>query len=350
MTEERRAASAEAPFPARGWQRWLRGRPSGGRAALSWWVAMRVGQGLLTLAIVASIVFFAARILPSDPAKLILGVEATQQQLDDLREQLGLNKPVLQQYAEWIAGLARGDMGTSITTGAPVADLVLPRLINSGSLVLVAASIGIPLAILMGILAAVQRDRAFDHFFMYLTMLVTALPGFVIGLLLVIAFSTTLFRFLPAVVVVPPGENPLQYPAQLVLLVTTLVLECLPQLGRQVRGSMIEILDSEYVQLARLKGARKSRVVFRHALPNAIVPGVQASALVLAWLVGGIVVIEYLFSYPGLGSLLAASVTHRDLPVVQMIVLIFGAAYIGFNILADLLTILLTPRLRAGLR
>lgn len=346
MTEE---PTRETPRPSGMRLRLRRKRAATEGATSLWlWTLKRVGQGLLTLVLVATIVFFATRILPSDPATMILGVEATQEQIEELRTALGLDKPVVTQFGDWVAGIAHGDFGTSITTPVPVIDLIVPRMINSFSLVLVAAAIGIPLAIVMGVFAAVYRDRAFDRFFMSLTMIVTALPGFVIGLLLVILFSTTVFRWLPAVVVVLPGVNPLHYPLQLVLLVTTLVLECLPQLGRLVRGSMIEILDSEYVQLARLKGARQRRVVFRHALPNAIVPGVQSSALTLSWLVGGIVVIEYLFSYPGLGSLLATSVSHRDLPVVQTIVLIFAAAYISFNILADLLTIVLTPRLRTG--
>jgi len=173
-------------------------------------------------------------------------------------------------------------------------------------------------------------------------------PEFVLGLILVILFSTTVFHVLPGVVLLAPGQNPLSHPRQLILPVTTLVLAVFPYLTRLVRGSVIDVYEAEYVRMARLKGVPERVVLRRHVLPNALVPAIQGAALTLAYLVGGIVVIEYLFNYPGLGSALTDAVSSRDLPVIQAIVLIFATAYIVFNLLGDLLTVYVTPRLRTA--
>ena len=195
-----------------------------------------------------------------------------------------------------------------------------------------------------------RRDRPFDHVSQIVLLVLTALPEFVIGLGLLLLLATSVFHALPAVALIPPGDSPFAHASELALPVMTLVLAVVPYLARLQRAAMIDVLDSEYVQMARLKGVRERTVIRRHALRNSVVPIIQGSALAMIYLTGGIVTIEYLFAYPGLGSALAAGVQSRDLPLVQAIVLLFAASYVLFNLLADVLTIAASPRLRTRFR
>lgn len=312
------------------------------------WVIRRLLIALVTLVLVSVLVFTATQALPGDAARAILGQSATPEQVEQLREQLGLDRSIPRQYSVWLGALVRGDFGTSLQNGEPVADLVDDRIAASAVLVLLTALIAIPLALLAGAYAAVRRDRGFDRALQAATLALTAIPEFVIGLVLVALLATSALQLLPAVALIPSGDNPLQHPREIALPVLTLALAVLPYLSRLVRASMIDALESDYVQMARLKGMPERLVLRRHALPNALVPAVQATALTLAYLTGGVVVVEFLFSYPGLGSALTDAIAARNLPVVQAIVLVFAAAYLAFNLLADLLVVALTPRLRVG--
>ena len=312
------------------------------------WVLKRLGYAVVTLFFVSMLIFFATQTLPGDAAQAILGHSASQERVKVLRHELGLDRPAVVQYGSWLAGIGTGDLGSSLMTGRPVSALIGRRLLNSAILVFLAALISLPLAVAMGAVAGSRRDRPFDHVVVAVTLGLVAVPEFVIGLLLVIVFSTTVLHVLPGVVLIPSGQTPFSNPSQLVLPVATLVLAVFPYLARLIRGSVIDVYGAEYVRMARLKGVPSRVVLRRHVLRNALTPGIQGAALTLAYLVGGIVVIEYLFNYPGLGSALMEAVKSRDLPVIQAIVLIFATAYIVFNLVADLLIVYVTPRLRTA--
>jgi peptide/nickel transport system permease protein len=295
-------------------------------------------------------VFAATQALPGDPAHLILGHSAAPDQLAALRTELGLDRPLIAQYGHWLGGVLSGSLGTSLATHESVSAVISSRGLNSLALVTCAAGIAIPLSLLLGTYAAVRRERPFDHGSQLVLLVLASVPEFVLGLVLLILFATSVFTWLPAVALIPPGENAFEHPSELALPVLTLVLAVVPYLARLQRAAMIDVLESDYVQMARLKGLHERTVIRRHALRNSIVPIIQGSALTLIYLTGGIVTIEYLFAFPGLGSALAAGVQSRDVPVVQAIVLVFAASYVIFNLLADVLTIYASPRLRTRFR
>ncbi len=311
------------------------------------WVARRIALGIVILFAVSLVVFVATEALPSDPARAILGKQATPQSLAALNKQLGLDKPLIEQYTHWLSGVVRGDFGTSLANRGPVTSLISNRIVNSFTLVFLVALIALPLSFLLGTVTAVVRGPL-DGAFLLGAVVLSALPDFVIGITLVILFATTVFQLVPAVALVPPGTSPLSQPSTMILPVATLVIVMVPYLYRLVRGSMIDVLGSEYVAMARLKGMPPRVVIVRHALRNALLPAIQGSGLVMGWLLGSVVVAETVFQYPGLGSALTDAVHNRDLPVIQAIVLIFAAGIVVFNLIADLLTILLTPKLRTS--
>lgn len=308
----------------------------------------RLGLGLITLVLVSLLVFATTQALPGDAAQAMLGKEATPERLAALREQLHLTAPVWQQYALWIGGVLHGDFGRSLATEQPVWTLLHARIGNSAFLVLAAALIAIPASILIGVAGAVRRDRAIDHILSMASLVLAALPDFVIGILLVMLFATQVFHVLPAVTMLDDDVPIWRQAAQVILPAVTLDIAVIPYMARIMRASMIEVLESEYVQMARLKGMPPARVILRHALPNAMVPFIQVTALQLAWLAGGVVVVEFVFRFPGIGQALIDAVANRDLPVVQTLALLIGAVYVLLNTLADVATILLTPRLRTA--
>ena len=310
------------------------------------WIAKRLAGGVLVLWVITLLIFVATQALPSDPAQTILGRQATPAMLATLREQLGLNRPLTTQYFSWLGRLLQGDLGKSIAAKLPVADLLLPRMMNSLALLSLAAAILIPFSIAMGVAMAVWRDKRIDRVLTVTFLSLMALPDFVIGTVLLMLFATLVLQIFPAVSLIPPGETGFSHLDKLILPALTGVLITAPYLIRQTRASMIEALSSEYVAQARLRGVNETRIIWRQALPNALVPTVQGIALMLSYLLGGVVVIEYIYNYPGLGGLLNDAVRFRDLPVLQAVSLVFAAGVVMFNIIADLLTILLTPRLR----
>jgi len=310
-------------------------------------IVRRILLGLLVLALVSVVVFAATQALPGDPARAILGRSATPTSLKALRDQLGLDQPVLQQYWDWVTGLLHGDFGTSLAAQIPVSDLLGERLVNSAFLVFTAGIISIPLSILIGAYAALRRDRLFDTTSSIVTLLFAAVPEFVVGVTLVVLFATTVFpHALPAVAYIAPGARPWDNLKEMILPIVTLVIAVTPYVARIMRASMIEVLESEYVEMARLKGVPERLVIRRHALPNALGPSFQVIALNLAYLAGGVIVVEFVFNYAGIGGALRDAVFQRDLPVVQTLAMLIATLYVILNLLADIATILVTPRLR----
>jgi peptide/nickel transport system permease protein len=313
-------------------------------------IARRLALGVLTLFLISLVVYAAVLALPGDAATAILGREATPDRVAALRDQLNLNDSVISQYLSWIGGVLTGSFGESAATQQAVSELLSDRVANTAFLVFVAAVVAVPLSIGIGVWTAMRRDRSVDHVVSTSTLVLAALPEFVIGIGLILLFATSLFHWFPAVSLLAPDEKAWSNPSVVVLPAATLVLAVTPYISRIMRGSMIEVLESEYVTMARLKGLAGRTVIWRHAVPNAIVPAIQVTALQLAWMAGGVVVVEFVFSYPGIGSAFIDAVDNRDMPVVQTITILAASIYVVLNLLADLATIAVTPRLRTEAR
>jgi len=298
---------------------------------------------------VSIVVFAATQALPGDPAQAILGRSATPASLAALRRQLHLDQPVLEQYWSWLSGLLRGNLGSSLAAQEPVTTLLGPKLVNSAVLVAVSAVVSIPLSVAIGCWAALKREKIFDSVSSILLLALAALPEFVVAVVLVILLATIVFHVLPAISTIPPGSQPWDNIPALILPCLTLVIAVAPYVARIMRASMIEVLESDYVEMARLKGLPERTVLLRHALPNALGPVFQVIALNLAYLAGGIVVVEYVFNYSGIGSALQDAVVNHDLPVVQALAMLIAAVYVVLNLLADVATIMVTPKLRTRL-
>jgi peptide/nickel transport system permease protein len=312
-------------------------------------ILRRLLLGVVTLFVASVIIFAATQALPGDPARSILGRGATPEALANLRQQLGLDEPAYQQYLDWIGGVVQGDLGTSLAATIPVTELLGERIVYSAFLMLLAAFISVPLGILIGAVSARRRDSAFDHTMSMTTLGLAALPEFVVGLTLVVLFSTTVFQWLPGVIVTSPGTRPWDYPKELILPTATLVIAVVPYTARIMRASMVEILESDYVEMARLKGLPERIVLWRHAVPNGLAPSFQVAAINLGYLAGGIVVVETVFNYPGIGLAFVEAVQARDMPVVQALALLVAGLYVGLNLLADVATIVFSPRLKTAL-
>jgi peptide/nickel transport system permease protein len=312
------------------------------------WIIRRLVFGVVVLFLASLVIFLATHALPTDPAQAILGRDATKANLIHTRHLLGLDQPLYKQYATWLGDTLQGNLGISTGNQYPVSSLLWEPVRNSLVLLVVVAVIAIPLSILLGTIAAIRRDGLLDRSMLVASLGLSALPEFVVGMTLIIIFATTVLQILPSVTLFPPSDLPLQHPTQLVLPVVTLCIAIVPYQYRQVRGSMIDVLESDYVAMARLKGVPERIVMRRHALPNALIPTIQASALTLAYLLGGIVVVEYLFNYPGLGGLLVAAIANRDLPLIEAVVLVFAVGVVLFNLVADVATVYVTPKLRTG--
>ena len=311
-------------------------------------ILRRLGVSIFILFAVSVIIFCATLLLPGSPATAILGQQATPERIAALEAEMNLDEPPVKRYLLWLGGVFTGDFGTSTSTGGPVSELLGEPLVNSLVLMLLAAAISIPVGILLGVYAAWWRGYKRDQAITWVTLILAALPEFVIGIALVTLFATSVFQVLPAVTMNPPGSHVWEYPSQLVLPTLTLTLVVSPYIARMTRATMIETLDSGYVEMARLKGVPERRVIFGHALPHAVGPIAQVVAIQLAWLAGGIVVVEYLFRYPGLGVALIDAVNYRDVQVVQAVSLLIAAVYVVVNLLADIIGILANPKLTSN--
>jgi len=323
-----------------------------GSSGAAWvkWLARRVGLAILTLWLCSVLVFFATAAL-GDPVRAILGKDyaSSPERAAALAAELHLDQPVIVRYFEWLGGLLTGNLGNSIANGFPVGELVGDRIVNSAVLVLISAILIIPVAFAIAMISANYRGKRTDGVIQVIMITLAGLPEFVVAILLVALFSTTVFHILPAVTIAGGGAPPWSKPASMILPVLTLVIAVAPYVSRIVRSSLLEVLDSDYVELARLKGVPERIVMRKHALLNAIVPGIQVIALQLAWLAGGVLFVEYVFSYPGIGASLVDSVRNSDFPMVQVLAMVIAAVYVGINLVADVLSILFTPRARTAI-
>jgi peptide/nickel transport system permease protein len=308
----------------------------------------RILLGLLTLLIVSVIVFVATQALPGDAAVLKLGRTRTPQALAALRAHFHLNQPIYAQYWGWLIDTVQGNLGNSFLQNVPVTQVLSSSAGNTFWLALYAAAVGLPLGYVIGIVSAVKRGRTFDNVSTVAMLVIAAIPDFVLGILMILLFAVSVFRLFPAVSLLNTSQSAATQLHYVFLPALTLALVTAPYVARMIRASMIEVLESDYISMARLKGVKEWRVVMHHALVNGAGPSLQVTAISLAYLAGGVVVVESVFRYPGLGSELVQAVLARDLPVIQAIVLIFAAVYVGVNIIADLITIMITPRLRTA--
>jgi peptide/nickel transport system permease protein len=309
-------------------------------------VAQRLLLGLLTLFGVSILIFAVTQVLPGNAVTSVLGRSVSPTRIAQLESQLRLNESVLSQYWYWLSGVLSGHLRNSIVDHQPVWQYTRPRLVNTSILMLISGVAATIIGIAGGVIAALRRDRFYDHATSGLALVVTALPEFVVGIAFVIVFATVVFNVLPAVSLIPPGSYAWDYPRLLVLPCATLTVVAIPYIFRMTRGSMIEALDSEYVEMAVLKGLSHRRIAFVHALTNSIPAVVQVVALVFLYLAGGVVLVESVFSYPGVGQELVQAVTYRDIPIIQFLVLMLAAFYVLVNIGADVVALAATPRRR----
>ena len=327
--------------------------PSRGRPLVRF-VLRRVGAGIATLLVASILIFLATNALPGNVAEVVLGKTATPAAVKELRGQLHLDRPLLTRYGSWLGGAVRGDLGQSaveLAQGAPkapVSHLIGTPLRNSFVLAVGTMILLIPLSLLLGTAAAVRAGKATDYTVSYVALVLGALPEFVLGTFLILILFSEL-RLLSPVALVPPGTSPLAHLDNLVLPVVTLLGVSLAFSARQVRAGVMQALRQDYVMMARLGGIREARVLWRYALRNALAPTIQTFALSIQYLFGGIIVVEALFAYPGIGQLLVQSVSTRDVTAVQGVTLVLATIYIAINIVADLVVVLLVPKLRTGL-
>lgn len=310
-------------------------------------VAGRILLSLLTLLIVSLIIFAVLEILPGDVATRILGRDATPEALELLRAKLGLNDPAPVRYFHWLSGLLSGDLGQSLASSRPVTEILAPRIYNTVLLSIYAFLLYLPLTVIPALIQAIRRDKPVDHGLSIVTLVLLSMPDFLLATILLFTF-VVLVPILPAISLVDHSSSALDYLRAMTLPALTLAIVMAVYAVRMLRDNLIEVLDSDYVRMAELKGLSARRVLLRHALPNALVPTLNVTALNLAYLVGGVVVVEKVFSYPGFGSLLVDSLQLRDLPVIETTVMIAALVYVGANLIADVAAILLNPRLRSA--
>ena len=311
-------------------------------------IARRAAAGVFTLFLVSVLVFLATEVLPGNAATAVRPSTAAGDPAAVRRLELALhlNRGLPDQYWLWFSGLLTGHLGHSLANGQPVWGYAGPRLINSAVLATVTGVLGAILGVVLGALAALCQDGWLDHATAVTALAVTALPEFVVAIGLIILFATVVTHLLPAVSLLPPGGYAWTAPRLLVLPVATLVIVVVPYIQRMTRAAMIEALQSDYVEMARLKGVPTWRVVVMHALPNAAAPVIQVIGLNFLYLAGGVVVVEYVFAYPGIGQGLVYAVDNRDIPVIQFIVVTLAACYVVMNIVTDVIALLATPRHR----
>jgi peptide/nickel transport system permease protein len=308
-------------------------------------VLNRIGVGILTLLIVSAVIFTITSLLPGDAAQEALGQSATAETVAALRAQYGLDKPGPVRYANWLGGLVTGNLGQSFSASMPVAELIATRLPKSLLLASVTAAVSVPIALALGILAAMARGGALDRALSLATLGMVAVPEFLVATVAVLLFAVKL-RWFPALSNSLDIKDAGQFFRTYAMPVLTLCFVVIAQMARMTRAAVIDQLSASYVEMAVLKGAKPARVALRHALPNAIGPIANAVALSLSYLLGGVVIVETIFNYPGLASLMVDAVTNRDMPVVQACAMIFCFAYLLLVLVADLVAILSNPRLR----
>jgi peptide/nickel transport system permease protein len=308
-------------------------------------LAQRIALGILLLFAVSVLIFVGTNLLPGDVAQAILGQSATPQALANLRESLGLNDPAYVRYFKWLWGILHGDLGTALTSGQDIATSLKERLWNTLFLAFWAAVIAVPLAVVLGLLAARHRNGPIDKLISGIALASTSLPEFFVGYLLIFFFAVQ-FQVFPAISTVFPGMPLIAKLQAIALPVIALTLVVMAHMMRMTRAAILNVMQSAYIETAELKGLRAFEIIWKHALPNAVAPIINVVMLNLAYLVVGVVVVEVIFNYPGMGQYLVDHVAKRDVPVVQVVGLIFASVYIVLNMIADIVSILANPRLR----
>ncbi len=307
-------------------------------------IARRVAGGLLTLLVVSLIVFVGASILPGDATEAILGQAASPEAVAGLRRALGLDLPAPERYLRWLAGMLTGDPGVSLVNRVPIGELIGPRLANSLFLAALTATVAVPLALLLGITAAIWRGSIYDRVTNIAAVSLVSVPEFLLATIAVILFAVQL-RWASAMAT-PAVSSFGEALRSLSLPVLTLSFAIMAQMVRMTRAALVGVLDSSYIEMARLKGVRPARLVLRHALPNAAGPIANAVALNLSGLLGGVIIVEVIFSYPGIAKLAVDAVETRDMPLVQACAMIFCSAFMVLVLVADICSIVSNPRLR----
>lgn len=312
---------------------------------LSRLILQRLALGVLTLFAVSLVIFVGTEILPGDVAEAVLGQGATEATVDNLRKLLGLDLPAHIRYLQWLGSLLQGDLGTSLTTRKPVIEMMAPRLANTLFLAGIAALVAVPVAIALGLVAARFRDSWIDKSITISTLAAISMPEFFVGYILIFFFAVKL-HWLPSLAKISPTMALGEKLVVIILPCATLTLVVIAQMMRMTRAAVINVMASPYVEMAELKGATQSRIVLWHALPNALAPIITVVVLNLAYLIVGVVVVEVVFVYPGVGQLMVDNVAKRDLPVIQACGLVFAGTYTILNMIADILSTLANPRLR----
>ncbi|ROS62642.1 peptide/nickel transport system permease protein [Frigoribacterium sp. PhB160] len=340
------ATQTPTPTPAGGAALTARpSRPRGAAAATVVVVARRVGTALLTVLLASFFVFFAVQALPGDVAQQLLGQDATPEALAALRDTLGLDQNVWARYGQWLVGAVHGDFGVSLVSGAPVGPDLLVAFRNSMLIALPAMIIGVTASLTLGVVAGVRRGRPSDHAISLISLVVMSVPEFMVATILVLLFAVAIPIF-PAVVLRGDSATVAELLPNVWLPVIVLTLAMAAYIVRTARSSTIDVMASEFVTTAELKGLTTRQVVWRHAVPSALLPTLNVVALNVAWLLGGVVVVENVFNYPGMGKLMLESVFARDLPTIQAIAVVSALVYVVCNLAADLIALALDPRLR----
>ena len=308
-------------------------------------IAQRLALGLLLLFAASILIFVGTSILPGDVAQSILGQSATPEALANLRRELGMNDPAMTRYFAWLGGVLQGDLGTALTNGRDIAESLGGRLKNTLFLAFWAAAISVPLAIFLGLLAVRYKDRWPDKLISAVTLTTISIPEFMIGYVL-IYWVAIKWRLFPSVAIINDSMSLGAKLNAIAIPVMVLTLVVLAHMMRMTRAAILNVMQSAYIETAELKGLGMLKIIRKHAFPNAIAPIVNVVMLNLAYLVVGVVVVEVVFAYPGMGQYLVDHVSKRDVPVVQACGLIFAAVYIGLNLVADIVSILANPRLR----
>lgn len=306
----------------------------------------RIGASVLTLFLVALIIFAISDLLPGDAAQEALGQSATPEQVAALRHEMGLDRPAIERFSSWAIGLAGGDPGRSLVANMPVGEIIRERLPNSLLLAAATTLLAVPLALSIGIASAMNRNGRLDRALNIATLSMVALPEFLVATLAVLVFSVQL-RWLPSIAMLSEEASWFDTLTSLAMPVMTLAVVVMAQMARMTRAAIIDQLDRPYVEMAILKGLSGGRVVFEHVVPNSVGPIFNAVALSLSYLLGGAIIVETIFNYPGLASLMVNAVTSRDMPLLQACAMIFCAAYLILMLVADIAAILANPRLRS---
>jgi peptide/nickel transport system permease protein len=305
----------------------------------------RLGTMLVTMLVISMLVFFIAEVVPIDPARNALGRYATQQKVDELREKMGLDRPVIVRYVNWISNALRGDFGESIHFRRPVSDLVKVRLGRSLALAALGFILMIPLGLALGCIAGMTEGKLLDRIISLTSSVFVSIPGFASGIFMIVIFSLWL-HWLPGASIPDPDASFLEFSKKLILPIFTLSLDEIGYLARFTRITMAEVLESDYIRTAVLKGIPKRKVILRHALRNALIAPFTAIMLHVNWLIGGVVVVEVLFNYPGLGRLVLEAALRNDIILLEGATLVLTFVAVASQVIADIGIYFMNPRIR----